>query len=326
MVDLGGAAPSLLTAEQQDAVRDAVRQVMAAEAMTMTAVAKAAGIPYGTFSAWLGGTYQGRGERVADEAGRWLEARKVEQRTRALAPTAPEFLMTPSAEAFFGVFAHAQHMIDLVIISGGAGVGKTSAAEAYRARTPNTWVLTAEPCFSTPRMLLDDLAETLGISERYSAQKVSRAIVRRLRDCGGLLIIDEAQHLGTLALDQLRTIHDLAHVGVALVGNESVYARLEGAARTPAFAQLYSRVGMRLPRAKPVKRDIDALLDAWKVEGERERRLLHAIARKPGALRGMTKTLRMAHMLAGAEGAAMSEQYVLMAWQRLSNSDLTETA
>ena len=326
MVDMGTTALTA-SAEEQEAIRARIREAMKAEGLSMTDVARGAAIPYGTFSSWMGGTYQGRNERIGAQAKLWLEARVVQQETRALAPTAPGFQMTPSAKAFLDVFAHAQHMVDLAVITGGPGVGKTMAAQAYRARTPNVWLMTAEPCFATPRMLLDDVAETLGVPREYTAQLASRAVVRKLRDSGALLIVDEAQHLSTAALDQLRTIHDLAQVGIVLVGNETIYARLEGGTRTAAFAQLFSRVGFRLPRGpKPLGRDVDMLLDAWGVAGELERKLLHTIARKPGALRGMTKTLRMAHMLAASEQVGMTDNHVLVAYRQLSATELTEAA
>jgi len=47
--------------------------------------------------------------------------------------------------------------------------------------------------------------------------------------------------------------------------------------------------------------------------------MLLAIAKRPGALRNLTKVLRMAHLLAGADGAeAVAETHIRMAWERLS--------
>lgn len=325
--------------DDAERTRLALRQVMTAEGLNMTQVGKLSGIAYGTLSAWVGGTYQGRSDRVASQVQRWMDAHKSKAATRATVPNAPPFQMTASAEAFKGVFAHAQHMVDFGVISGGPGVGKTITARDYRERTPNVWMITAEPCFSTPRSMLDDLAEKLGVTERSSGQRVSREIVRKLSDSGGLLIVDEAQHLSTVTLDQLRTIHDLASVGIVLIGNEAVYSRVEGTARTPAYAQLYSRVGVRLQRPRPQKRDVDVLLDAWGIAEMPVRRLLHTIARKPGALRTLTKCLRMGFMLAAAEAAGEAgdgqphagevkptDGHVLMAYRQLANVELQEAA
>ena len=309
-----------LAPDEQEAIRIAVRTAMEADSATMTHVAKQAGVAYGTFSSWMGGTYAGRTERVAEAAQRWLDGRAARAATRVALPPVPEFIVTRSAEAFFGLLSHAQHMPDLVVITGGAGVGKTTACEAFKARSPNVWIATMEPCLSTVRMLLDALTEALEIAEKYSAQRISAAIVRKLKGTGGLLIVDEAQHLSAQALDQLRTIHDKAGVGVALVGNETVFSRFGGVAHTPHYAQLYSRIGVRLSRKAPLKADVEALLDAWKIVTPAERRLAIAIASKPGALRGMTKMLRMAFGMAGAAGLERpAEEHLLSAWSQLGN-------
>jgi DNA transposition AAA+ family ATPase len=122
--------------------------------------------------------------------------------------------------------------------------------------------------------------------------------------------------------------YDLADVGMALMGNEAVHARLEGGARAAQFAQLFSRVGMRLARPRALKGDIEQLMDAWDIAGKGERALLVCAAKRPGALRNVTKVLRMAHMLAGADGAeAVAEPHIKMAWDRLfPGSPLTAEA
>jgi DNA transposition AAA+ family ATPase len=185
-------------------------------------------------------------------------------------------------------------------------------------------VVTAEPAWNTPRMLLDCVAQALAITEKYSAQKVSRAIVDRLRFTGGLLIVDEANHLSSASIDQLRTFHDLAEIGIALVGNATVYSRLEGEGRKPQFAQLFSRIGMRLSHARPHDRDIDLLLDAWGIETAPERELLGIIARQPGALRIMNKTLRMALLTAGARAVTAGD--IKLVWAQISQTELTRKA
>lgn len=312
-----------------DAIRAEVRQIADAEGRTMSAISKEAGIPYGTFSAWMIGKYNGDNDRQAALVQRWLTARGAQARSRAVLPRAPGYVATPSAVMFAGVLEHAQHAPDLVMIAAPAGVGKTTAAQEHARAHPSVWVLTGERCCTTPRMLLESLAELLGVPEQRNAQRTSRAIVQRVRGTSGLLIVDEAQQLNTGVLEQLRTLHDLAEIGVALVGNESVHDRIEGGARSPEFAQLFSRVGMRAPRPTTARRrrDADALLDAWGVGDEGARRLLHAIAREPGALRGMTKALRIGHMQARAAGAeALGADHVRMAWKHLTARTLGEEA
>jgi hypothetical protein len=76
---------------------------------------------------------------------------------------------------------------------------------------------------------------------------------------------------------------------------------------------------MRLTRPRALKGDIEQLMDAWDIGGKEERAMLVQIAKRPGALRNLTKVLRMAHMLGSAEGAeAVAETHIRMAWERLS--------
>jgi hypothetical protein len=319
------AAPDL-TPDQAAELRAAARVVIEAEGLAIAGAAREAGIAYSTFAGFMAGTYAGRWDRVCGKVKLWLQAREERKKLRAKAPTAPVFVLTPGAEDFMACFAHAQHMPDFVVITGGAGVGKTTAACAYTRGNANVIKLTAEPCFVTPRALLEELSRALNLHEKGSVARVSRAIVQKLRGTPWLIIIDEAQHLPSPVLDQLRTIHDLAEVGIALVGNDAVFARLGGVTRQAQFAQLYSRVGMRTNRVKADPRDVDALITAWGVMGDPERKLLKVIAAKPGALRGMTKTLRLAHMLAATEGGPVVRGHIEMAFQQLGNTSIDRGA
>jgi len=73
----------------------------------------------------------------------------------------------------------------------------------------------------------------------------------RLRDTHGLLVVNEAQHLTTKALEGLRSLRDATGTGLALVGSDKLYDRLTGGSRSSDFPQLFSRIGkrVRLPGA-----------------------------------------------------------------------------
>lgn len=311
----------VMSPDEVEAVRARVKATMAERKMAMTDVSRQVGIPYGTFSSFMGGTYKGRNAALAEQTLHWLNGLEAADRTRALAPRAPAFVPTPTAEAILATLEHAQYMPELVVVTGAPGVGKTSSARWYAARNPNVWLITAEPTMSSPRALLDELAEAIGVTARgVSSQQLSRSLGRRMAGSQGLILIDEAQHLTSQTLDQLRMFHDQAGIGIGLLGNEAVYARLEGGTRAAQYAQLFSRVGMRLARPRALKGDVEKLLDAWEIAGKAERDVLLAIAKKPGALRNLTKVVRMAHMLAGADGAErVAEAHLRMAWERLSS-------
>lgn len=312
--------------DEAEAVRAEVRTIIAEEGLSQTDVARETGIGYSTFAAWLNGTYKGHNETQTASVMRWLETRKERKRTHAALPSAPSFVATPTSQAFINTLAFSQAAPDFGVIVGGAGVGKTTALEEYKRRATNVFVVTSEPCHASPNNMMMSIAEKLGLVEQRNA-KISGAIVARLRGAAALLAIDEAQHLSTQALDQLRTIHDLAKCGVVVCGNESVFARLQGGeARGAQFAQLHSRVGMRVVQPQPRARDICTIVAAWGVDPESpEAKLLKTIARKPGALRGLTKTMRLAGMIAGPE-AVVTAQHIRQAWAQLSAVSLEDVA
>lgn len=296
------AAPDAAPDPLQEALRARVKNLRS-DAFSYAAMAREAGIAGATFSLWLNDAYAGNNGRIARQVARWLDNRDEVQRLRQVMPGEPAFVVTPSVARILGLLTYAQAAPTMAVVSGGAGVGKTSAIEHYAARNPNVWVMVGEPACRSPNAMLARLCEVLGLGPRAGASR-SRAVVQRLSGTGGLLILDEAHFYPTLVLDQVRHIFDQARIGVALLGNAGIYGRLEGEGRTERHAPLFRRIGMRLTLAATTARDVAALLDAWGVEGREERRLLSAVARQPGALGGMAGVWRMARMVAEDETVA----------------------
>ena len=134
----------------------------------------------------------------------------------------------------------------------------------------------------------------------------------------GLLVVDEAQHLSLRALESLRGIHDATGTGLALLGNNPLYTRMAGWKRRAEYAQLQSRMGKLVSLGPPGPGDVEALLAAWGVSVKRIRRTAMEIATRPGALRGLTKALRYAHLLAG--GRKVTAKHVRKAWKEMGGS------
>jgi DNA transposition AAA+ family ATPase len=234
----------------------------------------------------------------------------------------PGFVKTRSSDAFGALLEHAQYTPDFSVIVGAPGVGKTETARAYQRAGHNVWLVTSQPTSGSANSLVADVAGALELTSNgglHTAALMSKVILRKLTGLQALLIVDEAQHLSSQALDQLRTFHDLAQCGIALLGNHSIFRRLEGGTRSADYAQLFSRVGMRLDRKKPHSDDIEALLDGWQIEDRAVRRVARAVARRPGALRAMTKVLRQAHLRANAEGGPVSEAHMIAAARQLGD-------
>lgn len=300
--------------QRDDALVAQVEQVMGAERLSQAAAAQLAGVHKTRFNQWLKGRYSGDTRKIEANVRRWLESRRSAEALNATLPAAPEWVETPSARAVLSALSFAQMAEAVSVIYGGAGVGKTLALTQYRQQAPNVWVVTATPAASAPGSILARIAQVLGIRASGAVHVVEASIIERLRDTRGLLVIDEAQHLTSRALDAVRSLHDAAGVGLALVGNEVVYAQLTGGSRSVGFAQLFSRIAKRVRLSRPKAGDIDALLDAWAITEPAARSIGHDIGKRPGALRGLSQTLRLASLFASGQPGT---EHIRAAWKDL---------
>lgn len=302
--------------DEFEALRERCRDLMARESLSQAALGRQLGVAEQTFSAWVNDKYNGRNDVVADKVRIGLSSLEARARASSTLPPDIAFQDTPTARKILTLLQFAQSAPDIVVVAAGAGVGKTATADHYARTNANVWKVTAQPCTATVYPMLGKIAAVMKLEEKVQT-KLPDAIEKFVAGKDGLLIVDEAQHLDSRALDQLRSLPDAVDVGLALIGNERVYGRLEGGGRRAEFAQLFSRVGMTLTQARPRTDDVNALIDAWGIGIPEEKKLLRHIASKPGALRGMTKTLRLATMMAGgAEGRTID--HIRAAYTRLS--------
>ena len=87
----------------------------------------------------------------------------------------------------------------------------------------------------------------------------------------------------------------------AATGRKFLQEILEkGGSRSAAYAQLYSRVSMRLVRGLPLNGDVEAIANAWNIHDEKLLAYLRKIVMTPGGLRNGTHALELASMLAAA--------------------------
>lgn len=283
-----------------DALRTAVIDEIRQSRVSHNRLSVESGISPVRLKNWLESKSRGDVSIIENALAAWLNAMREsrEQAAQGLIPADPAWLPTPTAEIIQTALRYAHKLADISVIYGGAGLGKTLTANQYREEHPNVWIATMTPSINTVGACLERVASAVGISTLFpSAVRAENAIVSRVSGTGGLIIVDEAQHISVQCLEQLRSIQDVAKIGMAFLGNESVYTQLTGGSRKAHFAQLYSRIGKPQRLGKPTAADIDTLLDAWGVADNKARSLCREIGGKPGALRGLTKVLRMAWLM-----------------------------
>ncbi|ECL1758782.1 AAA family ATPase [Salmonella enterica] len=297
-------------------VINTINALISSGQLTQMVVAKETGLSDATISAFRKGKYKGDNASVSESLIAWYG----NWQRRNTLPERPQFVETQTVKELRDLFQSVRVMGCINVIVGAPGVGKTVTARDY-CSNPNTWMITLSPAHSSVTECLLELADALGLKD-VSKNKgdLSRAIRRKLTGVQGLLIVDEADHLGVEGLEQLRAIQDASGVGMVLIGNPQGLSR---ASRYGDLARLFSRIA----RAKQLKKakiaDVKAIANAWGITGENELAVMQAIAEKPGALRVLTHTLNQAWIAANGKGSLLTEKHIKTAFKEVySNPEL----
>lgn len=277
-------------------------------------------IPQGTLSQF-GSTkgYAGKERPIAEKVYRYQQLLEEQAKIEIEAPELPAYFATPTSEHISTLLTWAQRG-RIVVVATGAGCSKTETAKQFKACFPNVFLVTMSPSSAGVNNMQIEALEALGERDAVGTpQKLSRRIRERVRNIEKpVFIFDEAQHLSEKAIEEIRSWHDATGVGIALLGNIKVMQQLEGGARSAAFAQLYSRVSMRMIRPLPLQADADALAKAWKVADEGTLALVRKIVGMPGGMRNGTMALELAWMIAAADQRPLAKEHLQDAWSQLS--------
>ena len=213
----------------------------------------------------------------------------------------------------------ARNMQIAMLLDAPPGIGKTEGIQEYIAVARKTegfdcpvWLIELNEYCLSQKAILTLIARQVVGAGRFDDRtefSMSEAIVNATLGRKGVLIVDEAQHLGDANMKRwlpiingLRRLVEKGDFGLVLVGNGEIYRSLD----TSKHAQLTSRLfedrvefvglGQRRKKGQPglIEADVDALMAAWRVHGIEERKFCISIAKKPGALRVLCKKFRKA--------------------------------
>ncbi|MEL8056504.1 MAG: AAA family ATPase [Pseudomonadota bacterium] len=299
-------------------LRKVVKALQADENLSLKDIANESGIPPGTLSPWLDNTYGGNNANVALRVQGWLDTRERSQLLQSTVPNVPDFRMTETSKRIIDAMEMAHLVGDIIVVGMGPGLGKTSSITQYEATRPLVFVATMTPATRGVNTMLSTLCKAVGETDNKGTPALlSDRVIARVRDKRALIVIDEAQHLSEQAFEQIRAIHDTTGVGIAMLGNEDLYSMLDGTGRKSSFSQLTSRIGCRIRQSSATERDLEIIASAWDVEDEIVLAFIKKIGAYPGALRGVTKTLRLANFLSPDD--EMSLQTLRAAWSRVGS-------
>ena len=222
--------------------------------LSQSAIARATGISKAVVNQYLQNKYTGDVAGI-DALVENLLAREAEkeQSTHVEIP----YVVTTTARKVREILRLAHLSGEINVVYGEAGLGKTLALKAYTEDYPDAILLEVDPGY-TARVVLQVLAERLGLNSRGTIHDMSDAIIARLHNSGRVILIDEAELLPYRALEVLRRIHDKSGVGMVLAGMPRLLINLKG--RRGELVQLYSRIGFafNLGNALP-KADVNAI-------------------------------------------------------------------
>lgn len=277
------------------------------------------GIAKSTLSLFVHNKYGAPGDTIAAAVYRYRQTLASQAAINLKSVEIPEYFPTETSGDLINLLQWAQRG-RIVLGALGPGLSKTITSRYYQACNTNVFLTTISPATAGIRSMQHAVLIALGDrSASGNMEALSKAVKDRVRHLNKpLLILDEAQHLTVASIEEIRHWHDETGLGIALFGNETVQQRLDGGNRSAAFAQIFSRVSMKLVRSKPLTGDVEAMLDAWNIHDEKVAKEIHRIAQLPGALRGVTFTLELASMLALSANEDLSIGHVQDAWTQLS--------
>ena len=278
------------------------------------------GVSNSTLSLFAGNNYNAPGDNIAKSIFRYRQTLIAQAALKIEMPAIPSYFETETSRQLVYLLSWAQRG-RIVAAALSPGLSKTMTAEHYQACNVNTFLVTCSPTLANIVALQQEIITALGNpSLAGQPHTISRAIRQRFADITNpLLIVDEAQHLTERSLDELRSWHDTIGVGIALFGNAGLLQKLEGQRRSVDRAQLFSRISQRIVRVKPLREDVEALIEAWAIANPEVEALVHQISQTPGALRQTSFVLEMATMLARSENSELALNHVQDAWAQLSS-------
>lgn len=185
------------------------------------------------------------------------------------------YVATSISESIYKMIRYCQLEKGIVVIDGDAGIGKTKAATKFLRDNPATAIyISTTPSTSSVRSLLRMIARALKISENQRTEDLSISIRERLRSSDNVLIIDEAQNLKFMALEEIRgwvdedPITGKPGIGIALIGNDEVYNKMLGR-QEAIFSQQFNRTKLhgRYRATNVTKEDVEKLFPSLVEKG-----------------------------------------------------------
>jgi len=209
---------------------------------TQIQIARETGFSGAVISQFISGTYEGDNDKIADSLEKYLVIATERLESSDNTIFYPELRNTKTS-LFAVKYAHKN--CDVVLLSGDAGAGKTTALRYYTQNNTGVIFITASTCTSSTSAILKEIASAIGKKATGNKSQIEKTLISVLSNSNRLIIIDEADQLTFNAIQAVRNLNDKAHVGILLSGNNRIYNQMVMGARCTEFDQVRTRIFVR---------------------------------------------------------------------------------
>jgi DNA transposition AAA+ family ATPase len=266
-------------------------------------VARGIGVSPASVSQFLAGKYTGDNNRLTEKLKSWLKRQYEQQGHREIfTETVDTFAIIKVKDACRT--AHIQG--EMVVITGDSGVGKSRGLQAYAASNPDVIMIRVIPSYSM-RDLMSEIHKRVGLNGDSTVTGMSNDVIEKMANSGRLIIVDEAEHLPKKALEMLRTIYDMAGIGIVLAGMPHLIINMRGS--RGEFKQIYSRIAMHaeIPNMKKHPQDIQKLV---KLAAPNSNGIWKTFAQHSANARQIEKLLKMSIQIAHRNDSEITPEIV----------------
>jgi len=231
-----------------------------------------------------------------------LDQERANEKSRS-----PARIETSVTREILSAINMSRDLVEIVDISAPPGSGKSEGVAEYVAKARKdegfdcpVWIIQLTEFSLSAKSVLRMIARACVSAnyDKHDEAAIFQDITDKTLGKGGVLIVEEAQHLGDAKningiriFNGLRRFVDAGCFGIVLIGNGELYRRL----KSVQHAQLLSRMAsFRKEISGVTDEDVDSVMAAWDVNGRAERAMCVKIANNPGALRSLVQAFRRA--------------------------------
>ncbi len=231
-----------------------------------------------------------------------------------------QFAENSITKLIFNGLSYALNNSSITLIVGESGQGKSVAAQAWKNQNNHgKTVMVIAPAYGGTKALLYGIGRAIGANVKNNCYNLHESILEAFNE-NRILVVDEAHRLlpgekstKAVSLEILRDIHDRTGCGLALIATARFRDELKKSRYM--FEQLIGRVGrpIKLPKAITLE-DVETIVKAFIPRPTQAvLTVCQALAEKPGRLRIMVETLKVAAKIAAKKQSKLDETHILMA-------------